>query len=71
MREEGDYGKGKKIGIWKEYYENGQLKFDGEYLNGKKNGKAKEFNENGDLMENVKKEKDGVENIIYIMKMVN
>ena len=30
----------------KEYYNNGELKFDGENLNGKRNGKGKEYNDN-------------------------
>ena len=31
----------------KEYFSNGQIKFEGEYLNGLKNGKVKEYSENG------------------------
>ena len=33
----------------KEYYENGNLKFEGEYLYGLKTGKGKEYNEIGEL----------------------
>ena len=33
-------------GKGKEYYWNGNLKFEGEYLNGKRNGKGKEYTEN-------------------------
>ena len=33
----------------KEYYGNGNLKFEGEYLNGKKNGKGKEYYGDGNL----------------------
>ena len=40
---------GKRKGKGKEYYENGQLKFDGGYLNGKRNGKGKEYYENSQL----------------------
>jgi len=39
------YGKGKG----KEYYDNGELKFEGQYLNGRKHGKGKEYNKNGEL----------------------
>jgi len=35
--------------IGKEYYDNGELKFEGEYLNGERNGKGKEYYENGKL----------------------
>ena len=41
----GEYLKGET----KEYYENGQLKFEGEYLNGKRNGEGKEYYEDGKL----------------------
>jgi antitoxin component YwqK of YwqJK toxin-antitoxin module len=40
---------GEKNGKSKEYYDNGQLKFEGEYLDGKKNGKSKEYYDNGRL----------------------
>ena len=33
----------------KEFYDDGELKFEGEYLNGKRNGKGKEYYENGKL----------------------
>ena len=36
-------------GKGKEYYVNGNLKFEGEYLNGYKNGKGKLYFESGDL----------------------
>ena len=36
-------------GKGKEYYYNGQLKFEGEYLNGKRNGKGKEYDWDGQL----------------------
>ena len=38
MAFEGEFLYGKKIGKWKEYYENGNIKFIGEYSNGKRNG---------------------------------
>ena len=38
------------IGKVKEYYKNGQLKFEGEYLYGKRNGKGKEYNYKGELI---------------------
>ncbi len=34
--EKGEYLNGRKSGKGKEYYENGNIKFEGEYLNGKK-----------------------------------
>ena len=37
------------IGKEKEYYDDGELKFEGEYLNGKRNGKGKEYYDNGKL----------------------
>ena len=40
----------KRDGIGKEYYENGNLKFEGEYLNENRNGKGKEYNEDGKLI---------------------
>ena len=36
-------------GIGKEYYKNGELKFEGEFLNGLRNGKGKEYYENNKL----------------------
>ena len=36
-------------GIGKEYYDNGNLKFEGEYINEKKNGKGKYYYKNGKL----------------------
>ena len=44
MEKDGWTGKGK------EYYYNGNLKFEGDYLNGKKNGKGKEYNDDGELI---------------------
>ena len=35
-------------GKGKEYYYEGNIKFEGEFLNGLRNGKGKEYNENGD-----------------------
>ncbi len=40
----------KNIGLGKEYYENGRIKFEGEYRNGKKNGIGKEYNKEGKLI---------------------
>ena len=37
-------------GEGKEYYENGNIKFEVEYSNGKKNGKIKEYDKNGKLL---------------------
>ena len=34
---------GQRNGKGKEYYDNGNLKFEGEYLNGQRNGKGKEY----------------------------
>ena len=33
----------------KEYYENGNLRYDGEFLDGKWNGKGKEYDQNGNI----------------------
>ena len=46
---EGEYLKGKKNGIGKEYYKDGKLKFEGEYLNEKRHGIGKEYFPNGKL----------------------
>ena len=40
---------GKRHGKGKEYYNNGNIKFEGEYLNGKRNGKGKEYYYNGKI----------------------
>ena len=45
---EGEYLKGKRNGIGKEYNDN-YLIYEGEYLNGKRNGKGKEYALNGNL----------------------
>ena len=39
----------KRNGIGKEYYHNGEIKFEGEYLNDERNGKGKEYYDNGQL----------------------
>ena len=40
----GEYSNGTRNGKGKEYYSNGELKFEGEYLNGKRwNGKGKQY----------------------------
>jgi len=50
LAEIGNYlSDGKQIGIWKSYYENGQLKSIGNYSNGKKEGVWKWYHENGKL----------------------
>ena len=40
---------GERNGKVKEYWENGDLKFEGEYLNSKRHGKGKEYYNNGKL----------------------
>ena len=40
----------KRNGYIKEYYLNGNLKFEGEYVNGRRNGKGKEYNDKGKLI---------------------
>ena len=35
--------------VIKEYYENGQIKFEGEYLEGERNGKGKEHYDKGNI----------------------
>ena len=42
--------KEEKNGKVKEYYDNGNLRFEGEYLNGMRNGKGKEYNIYGQLI---------------------
>ena len=39
----------KRNGKGKEYYKDGELKYEGEYLNGKRNGKGKEYDNNSEL----------------------
>ena len=45
---EGEYLKGKRNGLGKEYYDN-KVRFEGEYLNGKRNGRGKEYYNDGIL----------------------
>lgn len=40
---------GFKIGVWREYYENGNLKSESNYINGIKEGNCKEWWQNGKL----------------------
>jgi len=47
LKYEGEYLNGKKNGIWKEYFIDGNLKFEGKYLYRKKIGK--EYYRNGKL----------------------
>jgi len=49
--QEGYYLHGKKEGVWKSYYVNGNLKYEIAYVNGEKNGKAKIYYENGNIAE--------------------
>jgi antitoxin component YwqK of YwqJK toxin-antitoxin module len=51
LKVEGQYDEGLKTGIWKNYYENGQLKSIGNYesFGGEKNGGWKYYYENGQL----------------------
>jgi len=44
------YKADKKVGIWKTYYENGQLKSEGSYVSGQKDGLHKEYENNGILL---------------------
>jgi antitoxin component YwqK of YwqJK toxin-antitoxin module len=46
---EGEYKDGKKVGLWKYYYENGQLGKEEEYKDGKKVGLHKTYYKNGQL----------------------
>ena len=49
---------GKKwTGYLKEYYDNGDIKYEGEIIEGIKNGKGKEYLDNSKLSENIKKRK--------------
>jgi antitoxin component YwqK of YwqJK toxin-antitoxin module len=45
----GKYIKGKKDGIHKRWYDDGQLEFEGKYIDEKKDGKYKEWFKNGQL----------------------
>ena len=57
---EGEYLHGKKNGKGKEFYENGQIKFEGEYLNGKiLNGKG--YDDKGNLVLVIDKNGNGIE----------
>ncbi len=49
--EEGFYVENKKIGIWKDYYCNGNLKTKITYVNGRPDGPASKYYENGKLKE--------------------
>lgn len=49
--QEGTYLKGKKEGIWKSYYVNGNIKSEISYIQGKKKGDARIFYENGNIAE--------------------
>ncbi len=51
VSEEGIYKDGKKEGIWKEYYKNGNLKSEITFTNNKPDGYAKLYYENGKLSE--------------------
>ena len=44
------YKADKKVGKWKTYYENGQLKSEGYYIAGQKDGLHKEYENNGILL---------------------
>ena len=43
----------KKNGIYKSYYDNGQLREEVNYINGKENGILKTYHENGQLWKEV------------------
>ena len=80
---EGEYLNGKKNGKGKEYYENGQIKFEGEYLKGKII-EGKGYDDKGRLMEknimkmvkynlkeNIIMVKDGMEKYIILKEKKN
>ena len=48
----GYYIKGKMTGLWKMYYENGNIKQEGHFKEGKGHGLWKFYNENGELIRN-------------------
>lgn len=50
-RQEGTYSYGRRNGIWKHYYDNGQLKFEGNFLDDYPDGKHVFYWENGKIME--------------------
>ncbi len=49
--QEGSYLQGKKEGIWKSFYLNGNIKSEITYIQGEKSGEAKIFYENGNIAE--------------------
>lgn len=49
--EKGVFKYGLREGIWKHYYDNGELKFEGKYIQGNADGKHKYYYENGKLQE--------------------
>jgi antitoxin component YwqK of YwqJK toxin-antitoxin module len=49
--EEGRYEEGKKIGVWKTYYPNGNIKSEITYTNNRPKGYAKMYYENGKMQE--------------------
>ena len=63
---EGEYLNGKKNGKGKEYYENGQIKFEGEYLKGKII-EGKGYDDKGRLVLEIEKSGNG-KNIIKMVK---
>ena len=44
------YKAGEKNGVWKEWFENGQLVYEGHYKDGEKVGVWKEWNKKGELV---------------------
>ena len=44
---------GRRIGLWKEYHENGQIKSKGKYISGKKEGYWENYHENGQIKSKV------------------
>ena len=50
-----------KDGVWKEFYNNGNIKKEKSYLNGKLNGYTKIYNENGKLLDAIKYENGEVD----------
>jgi hypothetical protein len=47
---EGEFDKGKKVGLWKRWWKNGMMKSQGSYMNGEKTGVWQYWDESGALI---------------------
>ena len=51
--EEGDYSEGKKVGLWTNYFSDGQIRKTGPYDKGKKEGEWNYYNRKGKLINHI------------------